>query len=123
MKPDVRDDPNDELLFRFVAGLCVTLERAEVEAWLRRDRVNERRIHDIRRIWLASRPNPLRDVDRLWTRLRHATEREHEAVGGGSASARTAVRTFRHGGLARLSAGAFPAARGGGGLAGPGGGG
>ncbi|MFI5233667.1 MAG: FecR family protein [Gemmatimonadales bacterium] len=68
------DAPTDELLFRFIAEQCAASERGVVEGWLRRDPANVRRLDDLRRIWLASRPAPLRDVDRMWTRLRAAAE-------------------------------------------------
>jgi transmembrane sensor len=76
MPPEHFDDPTDELLFRFIAERCSTSERGIVEGWLRRDPANARRLDDTRRIWLASRPAPLRDVDRMWTRLRAAAEGE-----------------------------------------------
>lgn len=74
------DSPTDELLFRYVTGSCSSHEHAEVEGWLRRDPANGRRMEDIRRIRLASRPQPSRDVDRMWTRLHDATRRVESAA-------------------------------------------
>ena len=100
------DGPTDELLFRFLAQLCTASERAAVESWLRGDPANGARLEDIRRIWLASRPAPSRDVDRMWTRLRANVESavpSHSFSADGHATERTPPR------IARLSARTFPA--------------
>lgn len=89
--------PTDELLFRYVAEQCSAPERGAVEAWLRSDPANERRLEDVRRIWHASRGPRSRDVDRMWTRL-HAAVESPEPVAGVPAARRTLPR------IARLSA-------------------
>jgi transmembrane sensor len=101
MNPGVPDEPNDELLFRFVAGQCATPERVGLEAWLRRNSDNARRVEQIRHIWLASRPKSSRDVDRMWTRLRAAAEREQPVVGHTAGAAHVSGRATGRGVLAR----------------------
>lgn len=101
MNPGALDGPNDELLFRFVAGQCATPECVEVEAWLRRDHDNVRRVEQMRRIWLASRQRPSRDVDRMWTRFRDAAEREQVDVDNTVGSHQIAKSATRIGVLTR----------------------
>ena len=56
MTPGKLDEPNDELLFRYVADRCTAPERLELKDWLRRDAANANRVEEMRRIWWASRP-------------------------------------------------------------------
>ncbi len=110
MTPGGLDDPSDELLFRFIADRCTAPERAEVDAWLRRDPANARRTDDLRAIWLASREKPSRDVDRMWTRLRAVVEREPTRVEVPANVPRSAPRTARTAGIGGLSTRAFSGA-------------
>lgn len=104
------DAPSDELLFRFIAELCSASERGAVEVWLRRDPANERRVDDVRRIWLASRPVPARDVDRMWTQLRAAANVEPPAARSFDVPTGERKRRTSPAGLARWSTRTFPAA-------------
>jgi transmembrane sensor len=103
------DAPTDELLFRHLAHQCSAAERAAVEGWLRRDPGNERRLDDMRRIWLASRPVPARDVDRMWTRLRAAASVEQPIARSFAAPIGERQRRTPTAGPARWSARTFPA--------------
>ena len=104
------DDLNDDLLFRFVADQCTASECADVERWIRIGRQNARRVETIRQIRRASVPMPSRDVDRMWTRLRGATERQSAVDVEFRSSNHVGTRPIRYAGLARLSRHAFPKA-------------
>lgn len=93
------DAPTDEVLFRYIAGLCSASEQSAVEAWLRDDPRNELHLDDMRRIRAASRGTPSRDVDRMWTRLHASIDAARESGTAPSGPARAVPR------VARLSAG------------------
>lgn len=109
MTPGKLDDPIDELIFRYVANRCTAAERLELEGWLRRDAGNANRVEEMRRVWRASRPPRARDVDRMWTRLRAATE-DRAASGLESDAPEDALeRAVHHAALSSLAPRGFPA--------------
>lgn len=102
--------PTDELLFRFLADHCSAPERAAVESWLRSAPANERRLEDIRRIWIADRPVPSRDVDRMWTRLRAEIDAGPQATPAAPISAPRGGEASRRQAFARLAPHTSPVA-------------
>jgi transmembrane sensor len=108
MTPGKLDEPNDELLFRYVADRCTAPERLELKDWLRRDAANANRVEEMRRIWWASRPPRARDIDRMWTRLRGATENSAASVSDSDVPDDALDRPVHHGALAGLSPRGFP---------------
>lgn len=109
MTPGKVDEPNDELLFRYVADRCTAPERQELESWLRRDAGNANRVEEMRRIWWASRPSRARDIDRMWTRLRGATEISAASAPESDTPDDPLERPVHHAALASLSPRGFPA--------------
>lgn len=103
MNLGVPDEPSDELLFRLLAGQCTAPERADVESWLRRNPDTARRVEEMRRLWLASRPKSPRDVDRMWTRLRAAAERDQRVDDSTTPPAHVPGRSTHRGISARRS--------------------
>lgn len=106
--PDA-DDPGDDLLVRYIADECTAAERQQVDAWLARREENARRVQALRRIWGASRPAPMRDVDRMWTQVRAAMGAAPR-VDRSAHTARPALeRPARRTGLGQFSRREFPA--------------
>jgi transmembrane sensor len=95
--------PPDELLFRLLAGHCTAPERDAVERWLRSDAANELHLDDIRHIWLAQRPVPSRDVDRMWTRLRAEIDTSAQAASAAPVSTPHGGGATRRQAFARLA--------------------